>query len=496
MKNPIWIFVGLLGLVLTLGLWGLSRNKRAVTQSKPLVVYCAAANRAAMDAIIQRYQAEYGREVQVEFGASQTLLSRCELARNGDLFVPADDSYLDMAAEKNIVAERIPIASMKFVLVVPKGNPKAIRSLQDVYDSGHRLVQADPDASAIGNAVKVKYTADGTWDKLKAATKAFRGTVTDVANDVKISAADVGIVYDAVIATYPQLEAVQVPELEDLISQVEVGVLSSTQDSQAALHFARYITAHDRGLQEFEKRGFRVQDGDTWADRPEISLFAGSMLRPAIEETLKRFQEREGVQVTTVFNGCGILVGQMKTGQRPDAYFACDVEFMNQVTDLFPEPVKVSQNELVIIVPKGNPKGIASLKDLSKPDLRVGIGHEKQCAMGWITQVTFKEGGVQQEVMKNVTVQAPTGDMLVNQMRAGSLDAAVVYLSNAAGAQEELDAIQIQGLACSTAIQPWAVYKESKYSQTASRLFQAIVSPEGQADFAAEGFGWQLSSEN
>ena len=76
----------------------------------------------------------------------------------------------------------------------------------------------------------------------------------------------------------------------------------------------------------------------------------------------------------------------------------------------------------------------------------MGIGHEKQCAMGWVTQNTFREGGVQQEVMENVTVQTPTGDMLVNQMRAGSLDAAVVYLSNTAGSGDFLDAVRIQGL--------------------------------------------------
>ena len=76
----------------------------------------------------------------------------------------------------------------------------------------------------------------------------------------------------------------------------------------------------------------------------------------------------------------------------------------------------VSQNELVILVAKGNPQNIASLKDLTREGLRVGIGHEKQCAMGWITQNTFREGGIQEEVMANVTVQTPTGDMLVNQM--------------------------------------------------------------------------------
>ena len=61
------------------------------------------------------------------------------------------------------------------------------------------------------------------------------------------------------------------------------------------------------------------------------------MLRPAIEQTITAFEEREGVRVPRVYNGCGILVAQMKAGQVPDAYFACDVEFMKQVQALFPD---------------------------------------------------------------------------------------------------------------------------------------------------------------
>jgi ABC-type molybdate transport system substrate-binding protein len=165
---------------------------------------------------------------------------------------------------------------------------------------------------------------------------------------------------------------------------------------------------------------------------------------------------------------------------------------MNKVKDLFPEPVSVSQNELVILVEKGNPKKIGSLRDLTKEGLRVGIGHEKQCAMGWITQNTFKESGLQTELMANVTVQTPTGDMLVNQLRTGSLDAAVAYLSNAAGAAEFLDAVQIRGIPCSTATQPWAVAKESRFPKLAGRLFEHLSSTESQEIFAAEGFQWKL----
>lgn len=84
--------------------------------------------------------------------------------------------------------------------------------------------------------------------------------------------------------------------------------------------------------------------------------------RPAIEQTLTAFAKREGVQVSRVYNGCRILVAQMKAGQNPDAYFAYDREFMSQVVGLFPQPVDVSENELVIFVQEGNPHQVSGLR--------------------------------------------------------------------------------------------------------------------------------------
>jgi ABC-type molybdate transport system substrate-binding protein len=61
------------------------------------------------------------------------------------------------------------------------------------------------------------------------------------------------------------------------------------------------------------------------------------MLRPAVDKTIAAFEAREGVRVTRVYNGCGILVAQMKVDGAPDAFFACDREFLDQVGDLFGE---------------------------------------------------------------------------------------------------------------------------------------------------------------
>ncbi len=457
-----------------------------------LMIYCAASNRAVIDAIRADYEREFGRTVDIQYGPSQTLLSSIEVSGVGDLFLPADDSFMVMAADKKLISEKLPIAQMRGVLAVRKGNPKGITRFEDLIKPGIVLVQASTDASAIGKLTRERLSEQKLWDKLHATTKAYRGTVTDVANDLQVGAADVGIVYDAVLHSYPDLQAVSIPELEKVVSDVSLAVIRTAKQSREALHFARYIAARDRGLKRYQEFGFQVAKGDVWSDVPELSVFAGSMLRPAIDETINAFEKREGVKVSRVYNGCGILVAQMKAGQHPDAYFACDREFMNSVPDIFPSPVDVSQNELVILVKKGNPLKISSLKDLARPDVRVGIGHEKQCAMGWLTQNTLKASGLQNEVMANVKVQTPSGDMLVNQMQTGSLDAAVAYLSNAAGAADFLDAVAIKGISCSIAVQPFAVAVDSPYAQTTNRLFQLLLSAESKETFLAEGFRWNL----
>src|SRR5439155_10656852 len=182
------------------------------------------------------------------------------------------------------------------------------------------------------------------------------------------------------------------------------------------------------------------------------------MLRPAMEDAIEQFEKREGASVTRVYNGCGILVAAMRAGERPDAYFACDKSFMDQVSDLFLDAMDVSQNQLVILVHKGNPRGIRSLGDLAQKDLKVGVGHEKQCALGVLTRQTLVQSKQYEPVMKNVVVQSPTGDFLVNQLRTGSLDAVIAYISNATASGDKLEAIRID-IPCALAPQPSAVSK-------------------------------------
>lgn len=463
---------------------------------QPLVIYCAASNKAVIEAIRQDYEREFKVPLEIQYGPSQTLLASLAVTKTGDLFLPADDSYLKTARERELIDDEYPLAKMTAVVAVAKGNPLQINSWESLLRPEVRIAQANPEAAAIGKMVKASLTERDLWNALHGQTTVYKTTVNEVANDVKTQSVDAGIVFDAVLHDYDTLEAVTLPELSSVQAKVAVAVLQSSPNARQARHFARFAAAGDKGLVRYREFGFKPVAGEPFAEVPELILYSGSMLRPAIEKTITEFEEREGVRVTRVYNGCGILVAQMKAGEVPDAYFACDLEFMNQVKDIFPVHETVSQNELVILVKKGNPKGIKTLKDLGNDGLQIGIGHEKQCAMGWLTQRTFNEGGVQEAVMKNVAVQTPTGDMLVNQMLSGSLDAAVVYLSNAAGAGEKLDAIRIQGLQCAIAQQPFGISKKTPHVQLAQRLRDAIRAKGSQDRFEQEGFRWVYEPAN
>src|SRR5262245_57417731 len=91
---------GLLMALVAVLLWNPSDGSRPVTE--PLVVYCAAGIKAPVEALARDYEAAYGIPVQLQFGGSQTLLANMEVSRRGDLYLPADDSYIQLARDKDL----------------------------------------------------------------------------------------------------------------------------------------------------------------------------------------------------------------------------------------------------------------------------------------------------------------------------------------------------------------------------------------------------------
>ena len=119
-----------------------------------------------MEKIVAVYTREFGREIEIQYGGSQTLLSQLGVTGTGDLYLPADDSYLNMAREMGLASEILPIAKMEVVVAVKKGNPKSIQNFDDLLRDDVKLVQANPDATAVGKVTRQMLTESGQWESL------------------------------------------------------------------------------------------------------------------------------------------------------------------------------------------------------------------------------------------------------------------------------------------------------------------------------------------
>ncbi|MCH2059718.1 MAG: molybdate ABC transporter substrate-binding protein [Verrucomicrobiales bacterium] len=463
-------------------------------KGESLLVYCAAGMRKPMVEIARKYEEEYGVKVELQFAGSGTLLANAEASGQGDLYLAGDMSYINIAREKGLVKEALSVCYLTAGLAVGKGNPLKVSALADLGSNNElRSVIANPEAASIGKFTEKILSLHGLWEGVSSRALAMKPTVNELANDVKLGSADVAVIWDAVANQYPELEFINVPEFDAESKTVAIGVLSSAEVPSDALRFARYATASDEGLKTFSTMGYRVVDGDKWQPRPELVFFSGAMLNPAIRDSMAVFKEREGVELRFVPNGCGILVSQMKAGARPDAYFSCDVSFMDEVEDLFGKPRTVSSNDMVILAGNDVRGKINKLDDLSVPGFRVGLAHPENSALGALTRRLLVSEGV--EIGDNKKLDSATGDFLVNQLRAGSLDAVIVYRSNARANPSTLNDAHIVEIdsEMAVALQPFAVGVDSDHKHLTERLFKAMVDSQGRKQFLKYGFQWKLS---
>lgn len=456
-----------------------------------LFVHCAAGVRPPVEAAARDYQRRYGVIVELAYGGSGTLLSNLEVSGAGDLYVAGDDSFVAEAIAQGHGREVFQLAVIRPVIGVPAGNPAGVAALADLAREGVRVGIGNPDVAAVGRIARQVLEEEGLWDAVRANLTVEKPTVPELAVDLELGTLDAAVLFDATVAQSDSVEVVRVPAFEAEPRLVAACVLESSARPTEALRFARFLAARDEGQLHFAEHGYEPAGGDAWHGSPELLLFSGAMLNAAVDETIGAFEEREGVSVTRVYNGCGILVAQMRAGERPDAYFSCDSSFLDMVADDFGPGTTVASNALVILVKEGDPRGVGDLAGLAQPGLRLGLAHAQNSALGALTDRLLVERGLRDAVRANLAVESATADFLVAQMRAGSLDAVVVYRTSCAFALGDHDALPIPG---AVATQPFAVARGSDHPHLMGRLLAAILEAESRARFEAVGFGWEAGA--
>jgi molybdate transport system substrate-binding protein len=113
----------------------------------------------------------------------------------------------------------------------------------------------------------------------------------------------------------------------------------------------------------------------------DVTVFAAASLTESFNKIGKYFEAANpGSKVTFNFAGSSALAAQINQGAPADIFASAAPANMKAVTDAGNAdgtPAILVRNQLVIAVPKGNPKAIKGLADLTKSGLKVALCAEQ-----------------------------------------------------------------------------------------------------------------------
>ena len=504
-KKNKWIYVGILSVLAIVGLLGLLKGlgpQRAEESEQELVVYCAAGIRKPVAEAVDDYTKEYGQAIRPEYDSSGALEKRLQLeAKYGtpraDLYIPANIFFAEKAAAEGLTKEHLPLARFRLVLAVQPGFDRPITCLDDLLQHKVSFVMCNPEA-AVGKFTQKMLTKAGKFEALDKAKKSTFPTVVGAGNAIQ-TAQDVqaGFIWD-ITAKQFNLQIIELPELKEAISSTSINLVQTTSNPAAALRFARYLAAPEKGNHNFATHHFIPIAGDAWAEVPQLTFFCGGVNKAAVEQTLREFEQREGVQIRSQFAGCGSLVSTMKSIKSadpgdgyPDVYMTCDKTFYDMVRDDFGMGRDVSTTDVIILVRKDNPKNIQSLEDLARPNVRFGTTDPKMSTLGFLSWKILAAQGLKEAVRDNAIVTTPTAHELVTQMVSHpKLDAVLVYVANCREAKETCELIPIDH-PLARATQNIGMANKTPYPALTERLINALHATEkSKKRFLGSGFQW------
>lgn len=217
---------------------------------------------------------------------------------------------------------------------------------------------------------------------------------------------------------------------------------------------------------------------------PPLNIFAAVSLAPAFQKIAMEFSHA-AFDPQFTFAGTQTLTTQITEGASADVFASADITHMEAIQNaglLAGDPQIFAHNRLEIVVAKGNPKGISSLADLTRPGIVVVLADPSVPAGKYAQQALAKA---------HVTVHPASLELQVTgvltKVQLGEADAGIVYVSDIF-TSTSVDGVPIQDDQNVLADYPIGALKNSDHPAEARAFIDYVLSPEGQGILKASGF--------
>ena len=195
-------------------------------------VFAAASLTAAFTRIGEQFTtANGGTKVTFNFAGSQALATQIQQSAPADVFASADTTNMDKV--RDLVGTPQNFASNLLQIVVEKGNPKNVKTLDDLANPDLKVVLAAPEVPAGKYAAEILGKAGVTVKPVSE-----EDNVKAVVTKVSLGEADAGIVYVTdVTAGGDKVEGVEVPEEQNVVATYPIATVKASQAPDKAQAF-------------------------------------------------------------------------------------------------------------------------------------------------------------------------------------------------------------------------------------------------------------------
>ncbi|MBA2530389.1 MAG: molybdate ABC transporter substrate-binding protein [Euzebyales bacterium] len=219
----------------------------------------------------------------------------------------------------------------------------------------------------------------------------------------------------------------------------------------------------------------------------ELTVFAASSLIEAFEGMRSAFAEHHpDTDVTFNFAGSQRLAAQIAQGAPADVFASASGAQMDAVVEAGlaeGQPRPFAGNRLQIAVEPGNPKGIATLRDLAAADVKLVLG-ALQVPAGRYAAEALEAAGVDVEP---VSLETDVRQVL-SKVALGEADAGIVYVTDVTGAGAQVEGVPIPAEDNVPVTYPIVALAEAPNPGMAADWVDFVLSDRGQSILADHGF--------
>ncbi|RVT92826.1 molybdate ABC transporter substrate-binding protein [Sphingomonas crocodyli] len=228
--------------------------------AKPPLIFAAASLQESMNAAADAWAAKGHERPVISFAGSSTLARQIAAGAPADIFVSADEEWMDDVAKKGLIrpATRRSFLTNRIVLIAPAGSKQALRIARNfpllrALGDG-KLAMADTEAVPAGKYGKAALTALGVWTAV-APHVARADNVRAALLLVDRGAAPFGIVYATDAKAAPGVRVVDVfPANSHPPITYPIAAIAASQNPEAE-GFRRFLLSQS-GRAIFVRYGF------------------------------------------------------------------------------------------------------------------------------------------------------------------------------------------------------------------------------------------------